>query len=313
MRFEAAIASFAAALADPAAPIPHFTLGRSGVPDGKRFAVYRNNVAVGLIGALEARFPVTRRLMGDEFFRAMARAFVFAHKPPTPLIIHYGRDFPGFVEAFAPARDIPYLGEVARLEDAWVEAYHAAEASPLTLNDLASVAPEKLEGLTFVFHPAARLLSFDHPAASIWAAHQGEASPRGPDRMARRAGADHAPARRRRRAGPAARRLRFRLGVARRRAAQWGRSGAGGSRARPRRTFDRPHGGWRVCRARLKESPMSSPIVALRDFTSRAFALAPHVADNVGYPYNACVTVLEIGPHQVGRLVYPVVRRSSAV
>ena len=180
MRFEAAIASFVAALADPEAPIPHFTLGRRGVPDGKRFAVYRNNVAVGLIGALEARFPVTRRLVGDEFFRAMARAFVFAHKPSTPLIIHYGRDFPEFVEAFAPARDLPYLGEVARLEDAWVEAYHAAEASPLTLNDLASVAPHRLEGLTFVFHPAVRLLGFDHPAASIWAAHQGEASPRGP-------------------------------------------------------------------------------------------------------------------------------------
>ena len=180
MRFEAAIASFAEALADPAAPIPQFTLGRRGVPDGKRFAVYRNNVAVGLIGALQARFPVTRRLVGDEFFLAMARTFVFAHKPPTPLIIHYGRDFPGFVEAFAAARDVPYLAEVARLEDAWVDSYHAAEASPLTLADLASVAPERLEGLTFVFHPAVRLLEFDHPAASIWAAHQGEASPRSP-------------------------------------------------------------------------------------------------------------------------------------
>jgi hypothetical protein len=180
MRFEAAIASFAAALADPAAPIPNFTVGRRGVPDVRRFAVYRNNVAVGLIGALEARFPVTRRLVGEEFFRATARAFVFARKPPTPLIIHYGRDFPEFVEAFAPARDIPYLGEVARLEDAWIEAYHAAEASPLTLNDLASVAPERVDGLTFFFHPAARLLSFNYPAASIWAAHQGETSPRGP-------------------------------------------------------------------------------------------------------------------------------------
>jgi hypothetical protein len=180
MRFEAAIANFAQALADPAAPIPQFTLGLGGVPDRKRFAVYRNNVAVGLIGALEARFPVTRRLVGDEFFRGMARAFVFAHKPPMPLIIHYGRDFPSFVEAFVPARDIPYLGEVARLEDAWVEAYHAAEAAPLTLADLASVAPERLEGLTLLFHPAARLLGFDRPAASIWAAHQGEASPQRP-------------------------------------------------------------------------------------------------------------------------------------
>lgn len=160
--------------------MPEFTLGNRGVPDAKRFAVYRNNVAVALIGALEARFPVTRRLVGSEFFRAMARAFVAAHKPPSPLIIHYGRDFPLFVEGFAAARDVPYLSEVAQLEDAWIDAYHAAEAEPLRLDDLASLAPERLEGLTFVFHPAARLLTFSHPAASIWAAHQSEANPQRP-------------------------------------------------------------------------------------------------------------------------------------
>ena len=33
------------------------TRGRRGAPDARRFAVYRNNVAVGLIGALEARYP----------------------------------------------------------------------------------------------------------------------------------------------------------------------------------------------------------------------------------------------------------------
>ena len=58
MPFEATIADFAAALRDPAAPPPAATFGRKGAPDGRRFAVYRNNVAVGLIGAIEARYPV---------------------------------------------------------------------------------------------------------------------------------------------------------------------------------------------------------------------------------------------------------------
>ena len=42
------------------------TRGRMGAPDARRFAVYRNNVAVGLIGALEARYPVSRRIAGDD-------------------------------------------------------------------------------------------------------------------------------------------------------------------------------------------------------------------------------------------------------
>ena len=172
MSFEATISAFARALADPHAP---------PAGDARRFAVYRNNVAVGLIRNLEARFPVTRRLVGDDFFRGMAGAFVAREKPRTPVMIHYGAAFPAFVRGFAPAAELPYLPDVAALEDAWAQAFHAAEAEPLPATALAEVAPERLEGLRFAFHPAARLLEFATPAASLWAAHQGEGDPVAPE------------------------------------------------------------------------------------------------------------------------------------
>jgi hypothetical protein len=180
MPFETTIAEFARALADPALPPPAAT----GRPDVRRFGVYRNNVAVGLIKSLEVRYPVTRRLVGDEFFRAMAGAYVARFKPQGAVLIHYGADFPDFVRGFAPARELTYLPDVAALENAWFEAYHAAEAEPLTLAALGLLPPERLEGLRFVFHPAARLLRFSEPAASIWAAHQGEGEPQPPARWA---------------------------------------------------------------------------------------------------------------------------------
>jgi hypothetical protein len=181
MPFDATIDDLAAALTDPAASTPARTRGREGRPDARRFAVYRNNVAVGLITSLETRYPVTRRLLGDNLFRAIARAFMAQHKPASPVLIHYGADFPAFVEAFAPARDIIYLGDVARLENAWVEAYHAAEAIPLGLADLAAIAPERLGDSVLGFHPSVRLLRLAHPAASIWAGHQGPGEPRAPE------------------------------------------------------------------------------------------------------------------------------------
>jgi hypothetical protein len=181
MRFEATVASFVEALADPSMAPPAQTRGREGRPDARRFAVYRNNVAVGLIGSLEMRYPITRRLVGDEFFRGLARAFVARNKPRSPVLIHWGADFPAFIAAFDPARELPYLADVARLENAWVEAYHAAEATPLGLADLAAVDPQRLGDLRFVFHPAVRLLRLAHPAASIWAAHQGANEPRAPE------------------------------------------------------------------------------------------------------------------------------------
>ena len=97
MSFETTVRAFAAALGEPSAPPPAMTHGRMGAPDVRRFAVYRNNVAVGLIGALEARYPVSRRIAGDDLFRAMARAFVRAHKPRSPVMIAYGGEFPEFV------------------------------------------------------------------------------------------------------------------------------------------------------------------------------------------------------------------------
>jgi hypothetical protein len=175
--FRQTVAAFAAALTDPTLPPPAGTYGREGSSDRRRFAVYRNNVAVSLIASLAARYPVTRRLVGEDFFRAMARAYAAKNKPETPVLIHYGRSFPAFIAAFEPAGDVPYLADVACLENAWVEAYHAAEAEPLALAGLAVFDAQRLAQARAVFHPAARLLVSDHPIASIWAAHQGAAEP----------------------------------------------------------------------------------------------------------------------------------------
>lgn len=168
-------AEFAAALFDPARPTPAGITTARGVVDATRFAVYRNNVVVSLTKALERRFPVSARLVGDEFFRMMARAFIDAEKPASPLIFAYGDGFPDFVEAFEPASSVPYLADVARIECAWTNAYHAADADPLTVGDLAKVDPEALPLSRLAAHPAAALIRSPYPAGSIWAAHQGEA------------------------------------------------------------------------------------------------------------------------------------------
>jgi Putative DNA-binding domain len=180
MRFEEIVSAFAADLAAPGAT-PGFTHGRMGEPDARRFQVYRNNVASSLIRGLEGRFPVVRRLVGDDFFRAMAGAYVAARKPSSAVLIHYGADFPEFVQGFPPAAELPYLADVARLENAWMEAYHAAEAAYVGLAELAAFPSERFAELVFAFHPSARLLRFAHPAATIWAAHQGSEEPLAPE------------------------------------------------------------------------------------------------------------------------------------
>jgi hypothetical protein len=170
MPFERTIRAFAAALDEPSAATPAMTRGRMGGPDARRFSVYRNNVAVGLISALEARYPVSHRIAGDDLFRDMARAFVSALKPRSPVMIAYGEEFPEFVARCGGVE--PCLADVARLENAWVEAYHAEDAAAATVAALVDLSPDRLPGARIAFHPAARLLRFLTPAASVWASAQ---------------------------------------------------------------------------------------------------------------------------------------------
>jgi len=163
---------FAAALIDAASPPPAGLTTARGEADAARFAVYRNNVHVGLTNALAQRFPVTGRLVGEEFFRGMARVYVQDHKPASPLMFEYGDDFPDFIAVFAPAKGLAYLADVARIEAAWSRAYHAEDVAVLTIADLAALAPERLAETRLTRHPSAAVLASPHPAGSIWAAHQ---------------------------------------------------------------------------------------------------------------------------------------------
>lgn len=165
---------FAAALVDPGLAVPEGLTAWNGPRPERRFAVYRNNVAVGLIGALASRFPAAQRIVGEEFFAAMAHEFIGLHPPRSPLLLAYGDDFPDFVKAFEPAREIAYLPDVMRLEAARGRAYHAADAMPLDAALLASVEPAGLAELGLVPHPSASILRSAYPAVTIWAMNTGE-------------------------------------------------------------------------------------------------------------------------------------------
>jgi hypothetical protein len=152
---------------------PALVCGPAGKAAAKRYAVYRNNVTVSLIDALAAVYPAVQRITGVEFFRTMALFHVRETPPTSPLLFEYGRDFPGFIERYAYAREMPWLADVARVERAWLDAYHAADAASLGASDLASVPAERLADLVFTPHPATRLLRSHYAAVTIFAASRG--------------------------------------------------------------------------------------------------------------------------------------------
>ena len=167
---------FVTALLSPTTPPPDGLTNPDGSPAQKRFDVYRNNVAVGLSDALEQAFPVVRKIVGAEFFRAMAAVYVRNFPPSSPLMMFYGAEMASFLKGFEPVKGLPYLADVARLELALRQAYHAADATPIAAEALGSLAPDQLMRTKLRFAPAVKLLGSRSPLYAIYAANTGAAS-----------------------------------------------------------------------------------------------------------------------------------------
>lgn len=157
--------AFATALLDPARPTPEGLQNPFGGAVGKRFDVYRNNVAVSLTAALETGFPTVCKLVGDDFFKALAGVYLRANPPSDPRLALYGTTFPGFLARFEPARPYGYLPDVARLDLGLRQSYHAADAAPF---DTTGLDPAAVLLLKPRLAPATLILSSRHPVFAIW-------------------------------------------------------------------------------------------------------------------------------------------------
>ncbi len=165
--------SFIRALKAPGDRAPVGLVG----PSDRRFAVHRNTVAIGLITALEVQFPAVLDLVGSEFFRATARAFLVAYPPASPRLTIVGERFPQFLAGFEPALQFPYLADVARIEAARVRAYHAADTPRLGIETFSSVAADALEDLRIELHPAVAIVRSAHSAFTVFSMATGASAP----------------------------------------------------------------------------------------------------------------------------------------
>lgn len=171
-------AEFAAAILDPERSAPDGLLDPEGAPVGKRFDVYRNNVAFGLTEALETGFPAIRKLVGNSNFRLLAGAHLRLHPPASPLMMHYGESMPEFLESFEPVARYPYLPDVARLELALRQSYHAADSDPVDPAIVPRLKGGPLLASRIGLAPAVRLVRSRWPVHSVWRFNMEPGSPK---------------------------------------------------------------------------------------------------------------------------------------
>jgi len=143
--------------------------------DEKALAVYRNNYRVGLIDTLTSIYPVIKTLVGDEFFVGLARMYIKQHPSLSGNLHHYGTEFAHFLDGFGPAKELPYLPDVAKLEWRVHCAHYARDANPLDPASFGTVGSDDWPHLRLHFAPAVALVRSHWPIGKIWQMHQPDA------------------------------------------------------------------------------------------------------------------------------------------
>ena len=146
-----------------------------GVPAARRLQIYRNNLFESLTAALEAVYPVVARLVGEAFFRGLARQYIGEHPSRSGNLHAFGRELPRFIERQPVAERLPYLAGVAALEWACHEVWHEADDILLDPATLAAVPAGVQLRLRLHLQAATRLVASPYPVLRIWQANQSDA------------------------------------------------------------------------------------------------------------------------------------------
>ncbi|MCE2597284.1 DNA-binding domain-containing protein [Motilimonas cestriensis] len=144
---------FGAALRYQASDIEQYVSG-GGFSAEQVIQLYRNNFVISCCAALQASFPVTHKLVGDEFFTSVTRQWVLAHPPQSGNIIDYGEGFASWLAALPQLASLPYVASIAQLE--WlIEQTASAEivSKVFPFADLAAIPATLYPLLTFHLAP----------------------------------------------------------------------------------------------------------------------------------------------------------------
>lgn len=155
-------------LRNPSMPVPDGLSDGRKRPAGRRYGVYRNNVTVSLREALAEGFPAIVSLIGRENFDHVARTYLRQSPPTSPLMMHYGADMPGFLDGLEQLAHLPYLSDVARIDVAMRQSYHAADSTGIDPAELQALDEESLLKTRFRFAPSMILLRSQWPAGTVW-------------------------------------------------------------------------------------------------------------------------------------------------
>lgn len=145
-----------------------FIQGSVRLSPQQQFAAYRGSVVGNLSNVLADIFPSVNRCLGENFFDAMGRRYIDEHPSTSPSLDNYGQAFPAFCDTFTPLKEYPYIGDLARIDWAWHQAFHALDEQVLSLIAIQGLEPEHYLALSLQLSESLHIVDSSFPIFRIW-------------------------------------------------------------------------------------------------------------------------------------------------
>lgn len=143
----------------------------TAIGSSARLDIYYNNALFGLTDILASTYAVVQKIVGEEFFKTIARSYLKEHPQPSGNRHMFGAELSAFFKNFKAAAGLPYLADVATLEWAY---FQAGIASDAVLMDFAALTEALSLDSDFVLplHPSVHVCPQTFNALEIWQEHQ---------------------------------------------------------------------------------------------------------------------------------------------
>lgn len=139
-------------------------------PAEQLIQIYRNNFIISLSEVLEATYPCTLAVVGEECFAQLARQHVLAQPLEEGNVSHYGDGLANTIEHLPSLMEaVPYLADLARLE--WIvdQVSQQAPCMPdFPFHQLSQITEDNIGQLQLNVAEPTRCIDSAYPIASLW-------------------------------------------------------------------------------------------------------------------------------------------------
>ena len=133
----------------------------------ERVNIYADAYFYRLLDCLYDEFPATFAVVGSDNFAALVRDYLLACPPTEPSIFYAGRYLDSFLRNHPLAKRWPFISELARLERAILDVFHAADTSTLSDEAMRAIPSEQWPAIKFETHPAVEILRNEWRVADV--------------------------------------------------------------------------------------------------------------------------------------------------